>query len=98
MENWGCITFRNTILLSQRDQIELDEFKWNSRTVAHEISHMWFGNLVTMDWWDDIWLNEGFARYMEHVVLDSIRPDFDIWEMFSRSVYKRALRRDLNLN
>ena len=55
---------------------------------------MWFGNLATMEWWDDIWLNEGFARFAEHHILDKIRPDFKVWEKFFTEVYLLAFNKD----
>jgi aminopeptidase N len=55
---------------------------------------MWFGNLVTMEWWDDIWLNEGFARYCEHHILDAIRPEFKVWEKYMTDVYSIAFAKD----
>jgi aminopeptidase N len=54
----------------------------NGRSVCHEIAHMWFGNLVTMDWWTDIWLNEGFARFCEHLCLDAIHPELKVWKEY----------------
>lgn len=62
--------------------------------MAHEVSHMWFGNLVTMDWWDDLWLNEGFARYAEHHILHMLRPEFNIWESYIEAVMFDAFKAD----
>ena len=59
--------------------------------MAHEISHMWFGNLVTMEWWDDLWLNEGFARFCEHDILNQLRPEFNIWAKYFYHVHHAAL-------
>jgi aminopeptidase N len=69
MENWGCITFHHKVLLTPEESSTRELIQRNARSVAHEVAHMWFGNLVTMKWWDDIWLNEGFARYAEHHIL-----------------------------
>jgi puromycin-sensitive aminopeptidase len=66
----------------------------NARTICHEISHMWFGNLVTMDWWTHIWLNEGFARFAEFLALDSIHPEYHIWDQFMKEVLIYGLRED----
>jgi len=55
---------------------------------------MWFGNFVTLEWWDDIWLNEGFARYAEHHILDSLRPGHNCWDKYIHDVYAVALNKD----
>ncbi len=81
MENWGAISFQETRLLvdsSSSSFAQRDVFE----TVAHEIAHQWFGNLVTMSWWDDIWLNESFASLMETVITDRIAPVLDPWTDF----------------
>ncbi|HLN50706.1 MAG TPA: M1 family metallopeptidase [Thermoplasmata archaeon] len=81
MENWGAISFQETRLLvdsSSGSFAQSDVFE----TVAHEIAHQWFGNLVTMSWWDDIWLNESFASLMETVITDRIAPALDPWTDF----------------
>jgi aminopeptidase N len=82
MENWGLISFAKTVFLNDPKTTPTELFQRNARTVTHEISHMWFGNLVTMEWWDDLWLNEGFARYAEHYILDKLRPEYNIWAKY----------------
>lgn len=94
MENWGCITYKRNVLLYDPTAMSTEQFQRNARTTAHEVSHMWFGNLVTMDWWDDLWLNEGFARYSEHYILDKLRPEFHIWGKYLKQVHELALQSD----
>jgi len=93
LENWGAITFINYALLCSQS-LEISERKNNARTICHEISHMWFGNLVTMEWWDDIWLNEGFARYMEFLCLEKIKPEYDIWLSYIEKILLTAFEVD----
>lgn len=93
MENWGAITFLENILI-RNDWEGFDKFFRDCRTVCHEISHMWFGNLVTMEWWTDLWLNEGFARFMEFKCLEVIRPQFRPWSKFVSDVLYTALKID----
>ena len=76
MENVGLITFRETLLLLQPDA-PTSQRQWFAYVMAHELAHMWFGNLVTMPWWDDIWLNEAFATWLEIKATDEVFPEFN---------------------
>ena len=93
MENWGLVTYREVYLLvdenstiTSRQQVAL--------VIAHELAHQWFGNLVTMKWWDDLWLNESFANMMEYVCVNAIEPTWNIFEDFQTSGVPLALKRD----
>jgi aminopeptidase N len=77
MENAGCITFREVILLIDEKQGSIDLKKTIASVTAHEIAHMWFGDLVTMKWWDDIWLNEGFATWMSSKPVQAWKPEWN---------------------
>lgn len=93
MENWGLVTYRESMLLADKT-VTKDTKKSIALTVAHELSHQWFGDLVTMKWWDDLWLNESFASVMEYIAVDNIYPDFNIWEDFFTGDCMSALNRD----
>lgn len=82
MENLGCITYRMTDLLIDPATASLVELKRIATVVLHEIAHMWFGDLVTMEWWEGIWLNEAFATFMQVLALDSFRPQWAAWVAF----------------
>jgi puromycin-sensitive aminopeptidase len=82
MENLGCVTFRESLLLIDPDQASRVELERVADVVAHEIAHMWFGDLVTMRWWNGIWLNEAFATFMEILAVDSFRPEWQRWVSF----------------
>ena len=93
MENWGLVTYREVYLVvdenstfASRQQVAL--------VIAHELAHQWFGNLVTMKWWDDLWLNESFANMMEYVCVDAIEPSWNIFEDFQTGGVPAALKRD----
>lgn len=78
MENAGAITFREVALLIDEKSASTEQKKRVATTITHEIAHQWFGDLVTMKWWDDIWLNEGFATWMETKPVAAWRPDWDM--------------------
>jgi puromycin-sensitive aminopeptidase len=82
MENLGCVTFRETLLLVDRAAASRVELERIADVIHHEIAHMWFGDLVTMEWWDGIWLNEAFATFMEVLATDHFRPAWDRWTSF----------------
>ena len=94
MENWGLITYRESCLLAD-PKLTPESFKrFITTVIAHELSHQWFGNLVTMQWWNDLWLNESFANMMEYVAVDALHPEWRMWEDFATSEVTAALRRD----
>lgn len=83
MENFGCITFRETALLVDPDNSTQNEQIRVADVVSHEISHMWFGDLVTMKWWNGIWLNEAFATFMQVSACDAYKPEWNRWTSFA---------------
>ena len=94
MENWGAITYRESALLVDEDHSSASNKQWVALVIAHEIAHQWFGNLVTMEWWTHLWLNEGFASYIECLAVDKLFPKWDIWTQFSTNDLGIALRLD----
>ena len=94
MENWGLVTYREAYLLLDPDNTALETKQRVATVIAHELAHQWFGDLVTMKWWDDLWLNESFANMMEYVATDALEPDWHIWETFQTSEASMALQRD----
>ena len=93
MENWGLITYRETALLAD-ENAGIASKQYIATVIAHELSHQWFGNLTTMQWWNDLWLNESFASLMEHIATDALFPDWNMWQTFETSDVIAALRRD----
>ncbi len=94
MENWGLVTYREAYLLLDPDNTSLEMKQLVATVITHELAHQWFGDLVTMKWWDDLWLNESFANMMEYVAVDVLQPDWHIWELFQTSEAPMALQRD----
>ncbi|KAK8728890.1 hypothetical protein OTU49_008846 [Cherax quadricarinatus] len=82
MENWGLITYRESGLLYDPESSSARQKQWTSYLVAHELAHQWFGNLVTLSWWTDLWLNEGFATYMAEYAIDYLEPSRKELEQF----------------
>ncbi len=94
MENWGLITYRETTLLADPATTSIASRHYIATVIAHELAHMWFGNLVTMAWWNDLWLNESFATLMEYLAVDALHPEWNIWLDFVTHDSIMALRRD----
>ena len=85
MENLGCVTFREVYLLCDPETSSIAELSEIAEVIEHELAHMWFGDLVTMKWWNGIWLNEAFATYMSVCCLQDFRPQWQPWVTFGRS-------------
>ncbi|KAI3368051.1 hypothetical protein L3Q82_026874, partial [Scortum barcoo] len=81
MENWGLITYRETNLLYDEKQSSSYNKQRVASVIAHELVHQWFGNIVTMDWWDDLWLNEGFASFFEYIGVEKAEPSWGMREI-----------------
>ena len=93
MENWGLVTYRESCLLADKNTPKTTK-EYIATVVTHELSHQWFGNLVTMKWWDNLWLNESFANMMQFYSVDHLRPDWQIWQDYFTEDCLYALRRD----
>ncbi|MDE1805011.1 MAG: M1 family peptidase, partial [Candidatus Micrarchaeota archaeon] len=93
MENWGAITFREIRLLSDENTSEGSK-RDIAMVIAHELAHQWFGNLVTMKWWDDLWLNESFATYMSYKAMDAVFPKWEVMKQFAEQEQTRAFEND----
>ena len=93
MENWGLVTYRESCLLVDHNTPQATK-EYIATVVTHELSHQWFGNLVTMRWWDNLWLNESFANMMQFYAVDHLRPEWKIWQDYFTEDCLYALRRD----
>uniref|UniRef100_S4PRY9 Aminopeptidase n=1 Tax=Pararge aegeria TaxID=116150 RepID=S4PRY9_9NEOP len=94
MENWGLVTYRETCLLVDEEHTSAVRRQWIALVVGHELAHQWFGNLVTMEWWTHLWLNEGYASFVEFLCVNHLFPEYDIWTQFVTETYIRALELD----
>ena len=94
MENWGLVTYREAALLVDEAKTSAAAKQRVAYVVCHELAHQWFGNLVTMAWWNDLWLNEGFATWVGWLAVDSIFPDWQVWRQFVANDVGYALRVD----
>lgn len=94
MENWGVITYRETMVLVDKENTSLIRKQNIALTVGHEVAHQWFGNLVTMEWWTCLWLNEGYASFVEFLCVNHLFPEYDIWTQFLTDMYTPALSAD----
>ncbi|XP_063975639.1 puromycin-sensitive aminopeptidase isoform X2 [Diachasmimorpha longicaudata] len=94
MENWGLVTYRETCLLVDPENTSAVSKQWIALVVSHELAHQWFGNLVTMEWWTHLWLNEGYASFVEFLCVAHLFPEFDIWTQFVTDTYIKALELD----
>jgi len=94
MENWGIITYREAVLLMDEDNTSATTKQFIVEVIAHEMAHQWFGNLVTMKWWNDLWLNESFASWMGDKATDWLHPEWDMWTQFLTHDTNRGLSLD----
>ncbi|KAL9028297.1 MAG: hypothetical protein Q9196_003321 [Gyalolechia fulgens] len=94
MENWGLITYRTTAILFDEQHSAAKYKNRVAYVVAHELAHQWFGNLVTMDWWNELWLNEGFATWVGWLAIDHLYPEFEVWCQFVMEAVQTAQQLD----
>ena len=94
MENWGAITFREAILLYDAKTSSTRTKQYIAEVISHELAHQWFGNLVTMKWWNDLWLNESFATFMATKIVNKFYPEWDLWDQFLGDAMLNAMSLD----
>jgi puromycin-sensitive aminopeptidase len=97
-DSWGLVTYRETALLVDPKMSSASTKQWVALVVGHELAHQWFGNLVTMEWWTQLWLNEGFATWIEYLCVDKCFPDWKIWTQFVYQDMARAYALDALLS
>jgi aminopeptidase N len=91
MENWGLVTYRTTAVLYEEGKSDARFQNRVAYVVAHELAHQWFGNLVTMDWWNELWLNEGFATWVGWLAVDHLHPEWKVWSQFIVRSQRRGI-------
>ncbi|KAJ2304909.1 hypothetical protein IWW54_005250, partial [Coemansia sp. RSA 2705] len=94
MENWGLVTYREVALLVDDASTSSRARQQVAYVVSHELAHQWFGNLVTMEWWSELWLNEGFATWVGTLAVDHVFPEYHVWTQFLVDDLQRALALD----
>ncbi|CAB4252380.1 similar to Saccharomyces cerevisiae YHR047C AAP1 Arginine/alanine aminopeptidase, overproduction stimulates glycogen accumulation [Maudiozyma barnettii] len=94
MENWGLVTYRVIDVLLDEKNASLDRVQRVAEVIQHELAHQWFGNLVTMDWWEGLWLNEGFATWMSWYSCNNFQPEWKVWEQYVSDNLQRAIGLD----
>lgn len=96
-QNWGLITFRESALLApevDKKSSSISHLQRLTSTLVHEVAHQWFGNLVTMKWYDDLWLKEGFSTYLHYVATHEIKPEWDYFKTISMNEFQKAMPKD----
>ncbi|KAF6203069.1 hypothetical protein GE061_003482 [Apolygus lucorum] len=94
MENWGLVTFKQSCILVDPANTSASSKQRVASIIGHEFAHQWFGNIVTMEWWTDLWLNEGFASFIQELCVDHLFPQFDVWTQFVSDTLIRAMELD----
>ncbi|KAF6202747.1 hypothetical protein GE061_003149 [Apolygus lucorum] len=94
MENWGLVTYRQACLLVDPENTAASHKQLIAVVVGHELAHQWFGNLVTMEWWTHLWLNEGYASFVENLCVAHLFPEYNIWTQFVSDIFIKALELD----
>ena len=94
MENWVLVTYKEKSLLVDPANSWATTKRSTALMVGQELAHQWFGNLVTMEWWNDLWLNEGFATWVRYFSVDFCFPQNNIWDSFVTDIIHFALKKD----